>query len=479
MRARVPDAAAFPLKAVGWSLGLFALIRSPWVEGSFVLPLTRWQQGAAEFYAGAPKAPISVTADCSGTEVLALCLAAILAWPASWRMRLAGALGGITLILTVNTFRIGTLGLAAASPALFDALHLQIWPAILVLVTTGYVFAWMKMTSPPLSPLPGDEVDRAEQPVPPIRRFAMLAVFFLLAFAFSGPWIARSEALLAISVSVASASALVLGAIGIAATAAGPVLATSRGAFMVTPECLATALVPLYFAGIFAAPLSWVRRTVAILVAPPIFASLAIARLLLLALPPVVAASPLFLVHGFHQFVLAVMVVGLVAWGHEAAGPVRLTRASMRALKSLATGFAFAMLAGDLLARAVTDAAGAVAPGGAHALSELVARDDSQGALATLAAFQASLLIALAVAWAAPVRRAAGTLAILVAGQVACVVALGEIALTSGVLPHALLLRAWAVGLPGVLAFTAFSPRHSPRHSNEAPEALRLVHDPA
>jgi len=40
--------------------------------------------------------------------------------------------------------------------------------------------------------------------------------------------------------------------------------------------------------------------------------ALAVVRLLLLALPPVLAASPLFLVHGFHQFVLgALCVVGL------------------------------------------------------------------------------------------------------------------------------------------------------------------------
>ena len=52
--------------------------------------------------------------------------------------------GGVAFVLGLNTVRIATLGHAAASPALFRALHLQVWPAILVLATAGYVFAWMR-----------------------------------------------------------------------------------------------------------------------------------------------------------------------------------------------------------------------------------------------------------------------------------------------------------------------------------------------
>src|SRR6185295_5373450 len=104
--------------------------------------LTQLQKQAADYYAGRPAVPVAVTPECSGTDVLALCLAAILACPVSWRARLAGATGGIALVLAVNTARIATLGHAAASPALFQALHLQVWPAVLVLATAGYVLAW-------------------------------------------------------------------------------------------------------------------------------------------------------------------------------------------------------------------------------------------------------------------------------------------------------------------------------------------------
>jgi exosortase/archaeosortase family protein len=134
----------FLLAALAWSLGLFALLRTPWVEDRLVLPLTQLQKQAADYYAGSPAVPVAVTLECSGTDVLALCLAAILACPVRWRARLAGATGGIALVLALNTLRIATLGHAAASPALFQALHLQVWPAILILATSGYVFAWMR-----------------------------------------------------------------------------------------------------------------------------------------------------------------------------------------------------------------------------------------------------------------------------------------------------------------------------------------------
>lgn len=457
----VPPAAVFPVKALGWSLGLFALLRSPWVEGTFVLPFTRWQQGAAEFYAGPPTARISVTADCSGTDVLALCLAAILAWPASWRARLAGAAGGIALILTLNTARIGTLGRAAASPALFEALHLQIWPAVLVLATAGYVFGWMRMTVRRHEPAIGTG-EQTPLSSSFTRRFVALTALCLVGFAFCGPWIARSETLLAAGAWIAGEAALILAAMGLSAHAAGNILTTSRGAFMVTPECLATALVPIYLAFVFAAPLTWPRRLAALALAPPFFAMLAIARLLLLALPPFVASSPLFLVHGFHQLVLALLAVVFLAWRREPGGGYhRRVGAATRAALAVIAALAFAVFAGGALTAALLGVAGAMTPLAPHALSDLAGPGDAQGALATLFAFQAGFLLALGVSMAAGWPRLLRVLAALFVTQLLFLVVLVEVTDRTGVMPHALLLRAWAVGLPAALALLLlrFRPR--------------------
>ena len=185
-------AKVFLVAAVAWSVGLFAFFRVPLVEQAVVVPLTALQQQAAEYYTGPPAAPMAVSLECSGMDVLALCLAAILACPVAWRARLLGIAGGVVFVLTLNIVRIASLGLAAGSPALFESLHLQAWPAILLVATAGYVLAWMRLALA----APGDH-GKGDGTLPALaRRFAPRAVALLFLFALGGPWIARSETLL-------------------------------------------------------------------------------------------------------------------------------------------------------------------------------------------------------------------------------------------------------------------------------------------
>jgi exosortase/archaeosortase family protein len=443
-------ATTFLLAALGWSLGLFALLRAPWVEQRLVLPLTQLQKQAADYYAGAPAVPVAVTLECSGSDVLALCLAAILACPVSWRTRLAGSAGAVAFVLGLNTVRIATLGLAAPSPALFRALHLQVWPAILVLAVAGYVFAWMRMALGATRRM--EEGETGEGALSSgVRRFAPRAAVLLVAFALCGPWIARSEGLLAAGAGTARAAAFLLTAAGLAVSTSGNVLATSRGAFIVTPECLATALVPLYVAAILSVRLTWPRRALALAAAPPLFAVLAIVRLLLLALPPALASSPLFLVHGFHQLVLAVALVALLAVWLEPPAPRRWRRAAGRAGAALGAAAILAIVGGAALTSVVRGGASAVASMAPHTLTELTSAGDAQGALALLPVYQTGLLLALGMTAFVGWRRLLPALAAVVASQVMLLVILGELAEHAGLVPHALLLRAWAVGVPAAL----------------------------
>jgi exosortase/archaeosortase family protein len=440
MSAEPRRATKFLLVSVAWSLGLFALLRTPWVDERLVVPITRVQKQAADYYAGSPAAPISVTQECSGTDVLALCLAVILACPVSRRARLAGTAGAVAFVLGLNTVRIATLGLAAASPALFQALHLQVWPAILVLAVAGYVFAWMRLTVGA-----GERTGESD-----LLRFATRAAMLLVAFALCGPWIARSDALLAAGAATARAAAFILTAAGLAATASGNVLATSRGTFIVTPECLATALFPLYVAGVLTVRLAWRWRALALLAAPPLFTALAIVRLLLLALPPALAASPLFLVHGFHQLVLAVIGVMLLALWREPRGPKRWVRAAARGGAALGIAAVLAVVAGSVLTDAVLGAARVIASLASRTLVDLAAPGDAQGALALLPAYQAGLLLALGIAVLTGWRRLLAAFGVLLASQVIFLLALAAVD-HAGLVPHALLLRAWAVAVPVVL----------------------------
>jgi exosortase/archaeosortase family protein len=441
----------FLLAAILWSAGLFAVLRAPVVERALVVPLTAAQQRAAEHYAGSPTAPIAVTLECSGTDVLALCLAAILACPVAWRLRIAGALGAFAFVMALNTVRIATLGLAAASPAVFDALHLQVWPAILLVASGGYVLGWMRFavgsghrgaTAPD-----GTVQDLA-------RRFAPRAAVVLVAFALCGPWIAESEALVAAGGVVAGAAGAILASAGLAATAAGNVLTTTRGAFVVTPECLATALVPVYIAGVLTARRSAGWRAAALAAAIPLFGALAVVRLLLLAIPPAIADSPLILVHGFHQLVLGVVAVALLAFWREPLGPNRTARAARRTGLAIGAGVAAAVVAGGPLTAFVLAVARAVASLGSHTLADLTNPGDAQGALAVLPAYQACLLLALGIAARLGWRRVLPALVVLLVSQVLFLVALGEVADHAGLVAHALLLRGWAVAAPALLTLS-------------------------
>lgn len=440
-------ATTFLLGAGAWSVALFALFRAPAVEQGLVLPLTVLQQRAAEHFFGAPSAPIAVTLECSGTDVLALCLAGILACPVAWRARVTGGLGAVAFIVALNTLRIATLGGAAASPDLFARLHLQVWPAILSLAAAGYVLFWMRAL------LGRRDGDSAGEPTLAglARRFAPRAAVLLVVFALCGPWIAASEWLVAAGAGVAGTAALVLAGAGVAATATGNILTTSRGAFLVTPDCLATALVPVYAAAVLTARRRWAWRGLALALALPVFAALAVVRLLLLALPPVLAASPLFLVHGFHQLVLGVVAVAVVAWWRARVGGDGKARPARRALAAVAAAIALALAAGGAWTAIVTGFADAIAALASHAPAGATNPGDAQGALALLPAYQAALLLALAVAAVVPWRRLAAASAALFVFQVALLVILGEIAEHANIVAHALLLRALAVAVPGLL----------------------------
>ena len=433
------DAAKFALRAVAWSLGLFGLLRLNWTEAHVVLPLTRVQGGFAAGLLGTPRLPVEVTLACSGADALALCLGAVLAYPVRWRTRLGGAGGGALLILGLNTLRIGTLGRVAASPAWFNALHVYVWPAALTLAIAGYVFAWMRLADRP-DTLDEERNEEAVAPrgplltghVKPTRRFVGLTVAFLLLFSAASPLYLQSAGVLALAGFIARAAAVILGVVGVSAHAAANVLWTPRGSFLVTQECISTPLVPVYLAAVCAHSTTWRRLLLGVLAAAPLFIALGIVRLLVVALPAAVVASPLFLVHAFYQLLLGAVVVFLAAlWrygGRAALG---------HALVGVIVGVLFVQLLGPFYTRMVTYPAG-------------VPVDDPQGAIALLPAFQIGLYLALWVAafGAAGWKRFLAGLAVLELTQTAGLLALHALGSHPGLTAQVRDVRGWAVAGP-------------------------------
>ncbi len=428
----------FVLRGVAWSLCLFGLMRLGWIESHAILPLTAAQGRLARGLFGAAALPVEVTLACSGADALALCAAAILAYPAAWRRRLQGAAGGILLILALNTIRIGTLGRAAGSPYWFDILHLYAWPAVLALAVAGYVFGWMHAANSadasPAAVRPSRRARRFERRGI-TTRFVLLTALCVVLFSIAVPLYGDSAGVLAAAGLAARLAAGSLALVGVAATATGNVLSTSRGAFVVTQECLTTPLIPVYVATALGYAGTWKLRAAALAAALPLFIALGALRLLVVALPATIVASPLFLIHAFYQLLLAAVVVTAAAlWRHG-----RSANAVRRAVAGMALGGAFVYLFGFSYGEAIAATAGA-SP----------ALPDPQGALALLPGFQIGLYFALCVVlfaidcWAVV---AAGT-AVLALTQIAVFEGLGIAARAVVFAPQVREVRAWAVTAP-------------------------------
>ncbi len=423
---RVHSAKKYVVWATTTAFGLFGLLRLPWVETQLILPLTRLQGDLAAAAFQTPAAPISVTLACSGTEVIAMCLGAILAYPVSWRLRLSGAALIVLGILGLNTVRIGTLGLASGDPQWFNALHLYLWPAGLILATSGAVFVWMRHAD-----------ESAAGTWAPSWRFVALALVLLALSALAAPSYIDSAAVYGVGRLIAHAGAMTLAVFGGEASATGNVLWTARGGFSVTGDCVATPLLPLYVAAVWTYAADWRRRLLGTAMAVPIFFVLGVVRLLLVALPQSIAPSPEFASHAFYQVVLAGVAITLAGrWRHgprKAAGPVAA---------AMVAAVLFLAVAGDTYARTVM----------LPVAGPLI---DPQAALAFLPPFQIAVYLAL---WLAAGRGCARLPLALGLALLIITHLLGAWWLTMHEVPELLanrvaLVRAWALAGPLLLCF--------------------------
>ena len=448
-----PSVLRFALTGGAWFIGLFGVMRLSWVERHLLVPFAQIQERVADQLTGAPSALVYVDASCSGGDAMALCLGAVMAFPATWGARLRAAAVGLVVIGAVNTVRIGTLSLVATDRSLFDLLHVYVWPAILIVVAVAYVFAWMRRqgrsagrgTTDPGRPWHG-----------PARRFLLLTVVGVAAYFAAAGWFYESDLLRTLGGWVATAGAGVLAAVGMSATVSGNVVRTAHGAFIVTQECIATPLIPIYVATALSVPLTRWRRAAALAAAPAVFFLLGVSRLLVLALPTTLVASPAVAIHAFSQVLVSCVLVAAVAVLSARSGG--RSHPARRTMGAIGVGIVAALVAGpvwsDLLHRAVDGVQLLVQHGGHRAV------DDPQGAFAILPAFQLGLFAAVWVGSGArgPWRRLAGGVLGLAGLQLASLLAVGELSHHFEFAPHVSLIRTWALVAPVALVWVLRRP---------------------
>lgn len=91
-----------------------------------------------------PRAILEIIRGCDGSGTLFLLLAAVLAYPASWRLRAVGLLAGIVLVYVVNQVRIiGLYFVVAYHEAWFLPIHTYYAPTLIVVICGLFFTCWV------------------------------------------------------------------------------------------------------------------------------------------------------------------------------------------------------------------------------------------------------------------------------------------------------------------------------------------------
>jgi exosortase H (IPTLxxWG-CTERM-specific) len=101
-----------------------------------------------------PRFAVNIRNGCNGIEAMLIFLAAVLAFPASWKSRLTGLALGILAIQAVNLVRVVALFLTGVYfPKIFDTSHTVIWQTVVILFGVLLWIFWAnRFAAPPAEP---------------------------------------------------------------------------------------------------------------------------------------------------------------------------------------------------------------------------------------------------------------------------------------------------------------------------------------
>ena len=106
---------------------------------------------------------VSIEAGCNGVEACIILMAGVLAYPAPWRMKLAGLAIGVLAIQGVNVLRVISLFyLADWDQQWFEFAHLYLWQVLIMLDVLVVWLLWIRYVARNASePVELDDVARA------------------------------------------------------------------------------------------------------------------------------------------------------------------------------------------------------------------------------------------------------------------------------------------------------------------------------
>ncbi|HEX4885341.1 MAG TPA: exosortase H [Casimicrobiaceae bacterium] len=156
---------------------LFGLELTPWAQAHFVEPWTTTLAAISTWLVTVfdPNVmaigkimrsttngfAVSIEAGCNGVEATIVLVAAILAFPAPWKHKLAGLVAGIVAVQGLNVVRVISLFyLGQWNRDWFEWAHLYVWQALIMLDVLVVWLIWVRTLprgpggAPPASPPP-------------------------------------------------------------------------------------------------------------------------------------------------------------------------------------------------------------------------------------------------------------------------------------------------------------------------------------
>ncbi|MEQ6308604.1 exosortase H [Delftia acidovorans] len=161
-------------------LTMFGLNLLSWVQQHIVLPwtsflahicasLVTWFDSTASatgkvLWNTATGFGVSIEAGCNGLEAYIVLFAAVMAFPSSWRQKLAGLLAGFVAVQAINVLRVISLFyLGQWSTTAFNFAHEYLWQALIMLDVLVFWLLWVRWSG---RKAPSQE-DGGQPPLPP------------------------------------------------------------------------------------------------------------------------------------------------------------------------------------------------------------------------------------------------------------------------------------------------------------------------
>ena len=92
-----------------------------------------------------PHYAVTVARSCAALELMLVFTSAVIAFPVSWKRKVAGLLLGILMIPAANLLRVASLFVVGRFySGKMDVVHREVWPVALIVITFALWLAWFE-----------------------------------------------------------------------------------------------------------------------------------------------------------------------------------------------------------------------------------------------------------------------------------------------------------------------------------------------